>query len=356
MSTLFYSVMGEGRGHAARARTMVEELRGRHRIVLYSSHDALAFLRNRYDAVGDVEVREIEGLKFHYTNSRLDLWKTIFKGLALRRRLDRVLAPIVADFQRDKPDLVVSDFEPLVARAAHCAGVPVLSLDHQHFLLAYDLSSLPTGLQWRARSMKLAVWMFGIGQQRTVVSAFYRPPLRPGYEDVIQVGPLIRPAIRTAQPRVGDYLVSYLRRNTPPRMVELLADLDTPVRVYGLGLQSTRRQLNFFDVDEDSFTESLAGCRAVIAAAGNQLLGESLYLAKPFFALPEKQHFEQSINAHYLKQLGGGDWAAIEDVKHADLTRFLEQLETYRTNLAGRSAEFDGTADAVGAVEGMLKG
>lgn len=346
--------MGEGRGHAARARTIVEELRHEHRIVLLTSHDALEFLSKQYHSTDNVEVRQIEGLKFHYTEKRLDLIKTIREGLGMWISKQKLIAPLAEQIRQEKPKLVISDFEPLVARAAHTKGVPVLSFDHQHFLVAYDLRALPQRLQWWAKSMSLAVWMFGIGQQKTMVSAFYRPPLRAGFEDVVQVGPLLRPTIRKRQPSDGDFLLSYLRRQTPERVVEMLAGLDRPVRIYGLGARPAQGNAEFFEVDEQTFTDALIGCHAVIAAAGNQLLGEALYLGKPFFALPEQKHFEQCINAHFLKQLGGGDWAAVEQVEKSQLEGFMVNVETYRNNLAGRQDEFDGTPAAVTTIQSML--
>jgi uncharacterized protein (TIGR00661 family) len=354
MATIFYSIMGEGRGHAARARTVVEELRHRHRIVLYTSHDALEFLAKQYDGADGVEVRQISGLKFHYSAKRLDLTKSIREGLAMWWDQKKHIAPLVDDIHREQPQLVISDFEPLVPRAAHQCGVPVLSFDHQHFLVAYDLSTLPLWLRAWAKSMTLAVWMFGIGQQKTVVSAFYRPPLRKGYEDVVQVGPLLRPTIRGRQTSEGDFVLSYLRRQTPERVVEMLARLGVPIRIYGLGTRPPLGHAEFFAVDEHSFTESLVTCRAVIAAAGNQLLGEALYLGKPFFALPEGKHFEQCINAHFLKELGGGDWSAVEQVEKPQLDAFMANIEQYRDNLRGRQSEFDGTDAAVAAIESML--
>ncbi len=39
---------------------------------------------------------------------------------------------------------------------------------------------------------------------------------------------------------------------------------------------------------------------------------------------------------------------------HEDYLTFLSRREEFRHNLAGRSAEFDGTADAVAAIEAML--
>lgn len=354
MATIFYSIMGEGRGHAARARTVVEELRGRHRMVLFTSHDALEFLSKQYDDASDVEIRRIDGLKFHYTEKRLDLLKTVREGLGLWIGKEKRIVPLADMLRHEQPDLVISDFEPLVARAANRVGVPVVSFDHQHFLVAYDLSSLPRRLQWWARSMSLAVWMFGIGQQKTVVSAFYRPPLRPAWKDVVQVGPLLRPTIRGRTPTTGTYTLSYLRRQTPQRVVDMLTRLGHPVKIYGLGHRPPEGDAEFFEVDEDSFTEDLVGCHSVIAAAGNQLSGEALYLGKPFFALPEGKHFEQCINACFLKELGGGDWSPIEVVKQTQFEEFLADAERYRARLAGRQREFDGTADAVVAIEAML--
>ncbi|MEM6330079.1 MAG: glycosyltransferase family protein [Planctomycetota bacterium] len=355
MATIFYSVMGEGRGHAARARSMVEALRGRHRVVLYTSHDALRFLGEQYDGDPEVEVREIPGLRFHYTGGELDNGKTIREGLSFWLGRGREVQRLLADFDRERPDLVVCDFEPLLPRAAHRRGVPVLSLDHQHFMVAYDLSSLPKRLQRWAWAMGWSIWMFGIGQQRSVISAFYDPPLRPAWRDAVQVGPLLRPAVRDRKPVVGGHVLTYLRPATPPRVVEMLSRLATPVRIYGLGVRAPVGSATFHAINERAFLDDLSACDCVIAAAGNQLLGEALYFGKPVFALPEWNHHEQCINAHFLKQLGGGDWAPLERVGDNDLRVFLSRREGYRRALAESGLEFDGTPAAAAAIEAMLE-
>ncbi|MEM9187134.1 MAG: glycosyltransferase family protein [Planctomycetota bacterium] len=361
MATIFYSVMGEGRGHAARARSMVESLRNRHRVVLYTSHDALAFLRAAYEDDAGVEVREIPGLQFHYTEGKLDNGKTIREGLSFWWNSGKSVRALEADVLRDEPDLVVCDFEPLMPRAAHRHGVPVLSLDHQHFMVAYDLASLPKRLRRWAWAMGWSVWMFGIAQQRTVISAFYYPPLRPNWREAIQVGPLLRPAVRERTPDVGGHALTYLRKATPPRVVDMLGDLGSapgglPVRVYGLGEREPVGGATFHAISEQSFLDDLATCDCVIAAAGNQLLGEALYFGKPVYALPERNHHEQCINACFLKQLGAGDWSALERVTAEDLAEFLSKRDAYRRQLADSGFEFDGTQAAAEAIEAMLPG
>jgi len=354
MATIFYSVMGEGRGHAARARAMVETLRTRHRIVLFTSYDALEFLQKQYASDSEIEIREIPGLKFHYTDGRIDQLKTIRQGMRLWWNLRSAVRRIAEAIDRDQPDLVVCDFEPLAPRAARQRGVPVLSLDHQHFMVAYDLSSLPPKLQRWAWRMGWSVWMFGIRQQQSVISAFYKPPLKPQWRDATQVGPLLRPVVRKRQPTVGGHLLSYLRKSTPPAVVEMLATAGLPVRIYGLGERPPQGDATFHPISEQTFLDDLVSCDAVVAAAGNQLLGEALYFGKPVFALPESNHYEQRINACFLKQLGAGDWAMLEQVAPADLYAFLECRETYRQQLAASEETFDGTAAAAQAIEAML--
>lgn len=355
MATILYTVMGEGRGHAARARSMVERLRGENRMIIATSHDALVFLRKSYADDPEVEVHEIPGLQFHYAGDELNNLKTIRKGIQfwiMRGFEVRKLLPKLRDW---KPDLVVCDFEPLIPRAARKLGIPVMSLDHQHFMSTYDLTSLPLRLQRWAWAMSWSIWAFGIRQTETVVSAFYKPALRANCQDLTQVGPLLRPSVRAQEPTVGKHLLSYLRRATPPEVLDQLAALPIPVKVYGLGEREPRGAITFCKIDEQTFLDDLASCNAVIAAAGNQLLGEALYFGKPFLALPEKSHHEQCINACFLDQLGGGEWCHLERVQPRTISGFLERKETYRQNLIDSDETYDGTEEAAAAIKRMLK-
>lgn len=354
MAVIFYSVMGEGRGHAARASAVVERLRERHRIVLFTSHDALEFLRKQYDGDPEVEIREIPGLKFHYTAGGIDNVKTIRLGLGFWLSMGRYGRRLDAAVTAERPDLVITDFEPLLPRAARRAGVPVLSLDHQHFLSTYDLSSLPRELRDWAWRMSWSIWMFGIRQQRTVVSAFYKPPLRSNCRDVVQVGPLLRRSVADRQPTRGEHVLSYVRRATPPAVIDHLASLPLPVRLYGLGVQPPRGSITFRQIDERAFVDDLASCDAVISAAGNQLLGEALHLRKPVLALPERHHYEQRINAEFVEQIGAGEQRVIERVTAEDMRGFLSNRETYRDRLAASETSYDGGPEVERVIEEML--
>lgn len=106
-----------------------------------------------------------------------------------------------------------------------------------------------------------------------------------------------------------------------------------PVRIYGLGKRPREGNLDFREIDERTFVEDLASCDAVVTTAGNQLVGEALYLEKPVLAMPESNNFEQFINAFFLERSGTGAGVELEKVGPLDVVRFLERVDEFRSRI-----------------------
>ncbi len=349
---IVFSLSGEGRGHATRVRTLVEALREEHEITVLAPGDAFAFLAPLYRE-SDVRVREITGLRFRYRESgRLDTGGTLVGAAHYCRRLPGLVREVEAILTREAPELAVVDFEPTLPRAAWRCGVPVLSVSHQHFLLAYDLRCLPWSLRWHVAYMRWIVWAYGSNQAHSVVSSFYFPPLRPGCRDVTQVGVLLRPELRRTVPERGDYLVAYLRRFAPSQALAALEACRHPVRVYGLGERASRGRLTFHAVSEQGFIEDLAGCAGLVATAGNQLVGEALFLGKPCFVMPEAGNFEQFMNAHFLGKTGAGCWMRLDRVVPEALQQFEQDLDRYAARIERR--RLDGLPATLRVIEQFL--
>ena len=349
MSRIAISLCGEGRGHATRICTLVEHLEQDHEIIVFTSADALELMVPRFrDGHPRVRIVEIPGIVFQYTDGRLDVMRSIAAGLDYQaRHLGPLVDRLMGELEEFRADLAITDFEPSLPRAASRQGIPLISVDHQHFLLAYDLESLPWSLQWNAWFMSHAVWMYVVEASDTVVSAFFRPPLRRGWEHVVQVGPLLRREITRAVPHDGGFLLSYLRRHTPFSAIESLVDCGMPVRVYGLGRREAIGAVSFHEIDDTRFVEDLAGCRALVSAAGNQLIGESLHLGKPLLVLPERAHSEQLMNSSFLAAMGCGESVLLEEVTAAHVRGFLHGLDRFVPALAGVAGRLDGTADVL---------
>lgn len=372
MAKFFISMSGEGRGHATRVRSLVERMRHRHEITLFAPGEAYEFLKSDYGDSPEVRLVEIPGLKFHYVGGRLHLLKTIYEGLKFKQvTLPRVVRGLVEEIQIHRPDVILTDFEPALPRAAEKAGRAYLSLTHQHFLLAYDLSWLPWQLRFFAWFISLSVPMHYSRQQVTMISSFFPGELRPRWQrrGAIALGPMIRPEVRASALAAGipveqtpdlrpapspagePFFLSYLRKNSPPRILDEFEKSSLRIKVYGLGEQPPRGALSFHPIHPRHFVEDLVACSAVVSAAGNQLLGECMYLGKPVLALPETWHHEQLINAHFLRRMGCGEFVPLEHFTTDHLLRFRQAVEGYRTKIEQTCLGVDGTADVIGILE-----
>jgi uncharacterized protein (TIGR00661 family) len=356
MSRIAISLCGEGRGHATRIRTLIERLPADHEILVYTSADALAFLSGHCAPLRPrVRLEEIPGVVFQYTAGRLDVMRSIAAGLDYQaRQLGPLVDRMIRDLETFAADLAITDFEPALPRAAGRLGLPLVSVDHQHFLLAYDLDSLPWTLQWNAWFMSRAVWMYVTEAADTVVSAFFRPPLRRGWEHVVQVGPLLRREILGAVASDEGFVLSYLRRHTPFSAVEAIAACGLPVKIYGLGEREPLGRCSFHAIEEKRFVEDLAACRCLVSAAGNQLIGEALQLGKPLLVLPERAHSEQLMNSHFLEAMGCGEFAILEEVTPERVRAFIDRLPGFGPALAAIRGRMDGTDEVLRVIDHRL--
>ncbi len=355
MATIFYSMSGEGRGHATRVRAIVEDLRTRHDVTLFAPGQAYTLLGPAFRGT-DVAIHPIDGLSFRYReNGKLDYPGTLLAGLRELRRFPARVDELRKIIALAKPDLVITDFEPLLPRAAQKEGVPYISIDHQHFLVECDLAEMPVASRIRAALMGLFTGAFYAHQTTTVVSSFYRPPLRRrAGRDVRQVGVLLGRDILDAVPAQDDLVLAYLRRDPAPNVLDALESCGHPVRVYGAGAREPRGMLEFLPVDRGGFVRDLARCRFLVATAGNQVVGEALHLGKPVLAMPEAGNWEQEINGFWVERMGVGRCLPVRALDARVLAEFDAEAPRFKDAMRWRLPA--GNQDVSRIVEGVLSG
>jgi uncharacterized protein (TIGR00661 family) len=352
MARIFYSLSGEGRGHATRVRAVIEMLRQEHAVTVFASGDAHDLLARAY-AGSAVEVVPIPGLRFGYSRwGKVNLALTALRLVPFVRGLESLTSELSARLRAERPDLVITDFEPALPRAARRCGLPFISLNHQHFLVAEDFRALPLRLRAAAALMGLVVRCYYHGQRETVVSSFHHLPLRQPSAAVRQIGTLLRPEVLAARCVHGDHLVAYVRRSAPDRVLDALDCCGRDVHVYGLGLRGRSGRLSFRRVEEAAFVADLAAAAALVTTAGNQVVGEALFLGKPVLAMPEEGNAEQEINAHLLALSGCGSWVALDRLRVSHLEAFLGSLKRLRARVG--SVAVDGNPGALQAVQRNL--
>jgi uncharacterized protein (TIGR00661 family) len=343
LAKIVISMAGEGRGHAARVRALTENLRERHEVVLLAPGDAHAFLAPHY-AGTEVRVREIPCLRYHYRASGT---------IAFLGQLGRLVGQIEALLREEAPDLGITDFEPLLPRAARRLGIPFLSINHQHFLVVSDLSELPWWLRAHVSYMAPVVGAFHGGQRRTLVSSFYFPKLKPAWEGrAEQIGVFLRPEVLAARPTNAGHLVAYLRRHAPDSAISALRECGREVLIYGLGARPAEGRLCFRPISPAGFVADLAAADALISTAGNQVVGEALHLGKPVLAMPEAGNYEQYINGFFLERSGAGVSVALPSLDAPRIGAFLDRLADYRAAI--RPERLNGLPRAIEVIEATL--
>jgi uncharacterized protein (TIGR00661 family) len=352
MGSIVYSMAGEGRGHATRVKAVVDAIRDEHEVTLLCPGDAYDLLSEAY-ADDCVRIVRLPALRFGYgKGAAINPARTASMGARYFAGLPRLIERVAGFLRRTRPDLAITDFEMSLPRAAKKAGVPLVSLDHQHVRVVADLSGLPSPLRTVARVGSLPVNLWCTGQSATIVSSFYSPPLRPGHHDAQMVGVLLRPEIAAMRGEPGAHLAAYFRRTVDPHVVEALNGIGVPVRVYGLGALPARGNVEFRPVSERGFIEDLASSRGLVTSAGNQVVGEALHLGKPVLGIPEPMNFEQHVNGHYIRESGAGESVPQARVTPATIRAFLERTDEYAAAI--EPGVHDGTPAAVATVRRLL--
>lgn len=127
----------------------------------------------------------------------------------------------------------------------------------------------------------------------------------------------------------GDKILVYLTRPNK-NLIKILKKLPEKFIVYGYDKEIKEGNLQFKKIG-GHFLKDLAGCKAIIATAGFTLIAESLYLEKPYFAIPLKGPFEQTLNALFLKKSGLGEFS--EEPTEKEILLFLKNLKKYKQKL-----------------------
>lgn len=337
MARIAYSMSGEGRGHATRVEAVVSMLSQHHDLLVYAPPLAYHLLSESLQENSRVELRRLDGLQFRYSGKRLSYLKSVVASVPFLMSLHSRVATMRRELTEWGATHAICDFEPTLSRAVCKLNIPLISLDHQHFLTTIQPESLPWTLRWKVRALAPSVALFCPGPMRQIVSAYFDFPLRQNLANVDRVGALMRNCVLQAKSEWGEHVVAYFRRNIPESVLNALATTGRAVHVYGLGARPRLGNIRFQSTSVQPFLEHLRSCRALVTSAGNQLVGEALYLRKPVLAIPEQGNFEQSLNAHFLPRTNGGETTTAHRCTPRFMQMFLEKGPEMRDAIAFES-------------------
>ena len=338
---ILYGICGEGLGHAIRSGVVRDHLVSRGHEVTFacSKGRALNYLA-RYGPVA-----QVPGL---YWPSDGKLGPAFFARNGINLSAIE-LSPLRLMASLPRPDVVVSDFEPCVARYAGMLNLPLISIGNIEFLThcSHDID---------ADDRATAALAFPVvknmvpGAAHYFVTSFADAPIRSAKTSLHM--PIIRPELlNMTRHGIGeDSVVVYFNDKSPwPQIVRTLQMLpDVAFSCYGSPVKSatTLGNVKLWPLG-DGFMSDLVHSCAVVGGAGFTLAIECVYSGKPLLALPFDNHAEQIFNAVYLERLGFGQ--RCRELTPECLRSFLERAPSYARNLAGVS--HDGNVGLLSAID-----
>ena len=121
---ILYGIQGTGNGHITRARVMARAFANQDDVQV----DYL-FSGREEDKYFDMEIfddyQTRQGLTFIHKNGSISQWQTVKAACPLQFIKD------VRGLDLSEYDLILNDFEPISAWAAHLQNVPSISISHQ---------------------------------------------------------------------------------------------------------------------------------------------------------------------------------------------------------------------------------
>lgn len=289
---IFYGVQGTGNGHLSRARAMAGALSQYPDIEiewLFSGRS-----REHYfdmELFGDFHCRS--GLTFHSEAGRVQPLKTLRNVDLLGLRRD------IRGLDLSGYDLVISDYEPITARAARRQQLPCVGIGHQ-YAFCHDVPERGGNPFTRAILQQFAPVTTAVGLHWHHFDKPILPPIVDIDHDDLAGG--------CEQNKVLVYLPF---EDQAPLLALFRQFPDFQFHIYA-SVHEWRDDDNLHTrpLSRDGFRRDLADSDWVICNAGFELISEALQLGKRIMAKPLSGQMEQLSNAAALEQLG---YASIEE-------------------------------------------
>ncbi|RBQ24097.1 Glycosyltransferase AglE [Candidatus Methanobinarius endosymbioticus] len=327
---IFYSVCGEGMGHAVRSGVIVEELtneekKAKSEICIFSSDRAYKYLKSKFD-----NVYEIGGFNTVYENNAVKNKRTLLNAIkSTPNNLKENYGILFKKAREIKPNIIISDFENYSSILSNIINVPLISLDNIH-MITQTLVDYPDHHRQDILKAKSVIRSYILRPKRYILTSFFFPEIK-NREKAIIYPPVIRDKIRKLETDYKDYILVYQTSSSNTELIKILREFDEKFIVYGFDEEGTDKNLTFRKFNEDKIYNDMSNAKAVLTNGGFTLTSEAIYLKKPIYSIPAIGNFEQLLNGYYVDKLSYGELH--EEIEVETLKNFLNNLDKYQKTL-----------------------
>lgn len=323
---IFYCICGEGMGHAIRSSVIIDRIKDKYDVYIFSSDRAYKYLNEKFD-----NVYKIGGFNTVYINNKVNNTKTLIN--ALKRNplnIKEGYEELYKKARKLSPDVIVTDFEIYATMVSKLLSIPLISLDNIHMITqtAIDYPPKHQGEMLKAKGL---IKSYVIKPKIHILTSFFYPKIKPKKRAVLYP-PVIREDILKLEPTIEDHIIVYQTSKESVKLVEQLKSLNEKFIVYGFNKDEVDKNLTYKLFNENEFYNDLASAKAVICNGGFTFISEAISLKKPIYSVPAIGNFEQTLNGFYVQKLGYGEYH--EEMSPKKVEKFLKRLPKYQEKLA----------------------
>lgn len=323
---IFYCICGEGMGHAIRSSVIIDRIKDKYDVYIFSSDRAYKYLNEKFD-----NVYKIGGFNTVYINNKVNNTKTLIN--ALKRNplnIKEGYEELYKKARKLSPDVIVTDFEIYATMVSKLLSIPLISLDNIH-MITQTAIDYPPKHQGEMLKAKGVIKSYVIKPKIHILTSFFYPKIKPKKRAVLYP-PVIREDILKLEPTIEDHIIVYQTSKESVKLVEQLKSLNEKFIVYGFNKDKVDKNLTYKLFNENEFYNDLASAKAVICNGGFTFISEAISLKKPIYSVPAIGNFEQTLNGFYVQKLGYGEYH--EEMSPKKVEKFLKRLPKYQEKLA----------------------
>lgn len=334
-------------GHATRSDCVIEHLRScGDSVDIFTSRRAYSFLNAKHP-----NVHRIKGFELTYKDdelltgtSTIDIIRTLPKDFLPTVRF------VLKRFKETKPEAVITDHETFTALIGRLLSIPVIYAGNIAILERTSIDDGVLAKRYPKLIVKTTSRLSSFRATSYVIPTFFYPETKSS--NVILTDPVVRASYTRVARTRGTHLFVYHTTSTNEILLDALKKTGIECRVYGYGAREPDGNLIFNEFDEERFVHDLASSRGAVLGGGFTTITEALYLKKPVYCVPLKNHFEQIVNANELEKRTFGEWHREPDAKSIfDFTLKTPLYEHYLERYSTDPRSFERTVREVANIK-----
>ena len=296
-----YGLAGEGRGHSTRAITLAPHLlMAGHKLTFFTCCQAVEPLVDEGHIVNQLPTPRIQ---YDKKNNPSAFRTMLYYPAWFFRNRGKVI-DLAKYLQDHNYDLIISDYEPLLSRAAKLANIPLILYNNQSFATHCRLPECCSNGDTLAK-MKLSKinQMICPEADITIIAKALPDNSLVKRRNTHMVGPPIKKEFLNGVWDGSDskYIMVYHRGgllNKLDEIVEFAKQEGCRIKWY-YGGEPLEIDNDLVDVCPPGvqFVSDMKNCRYLITAAGASTIGEACHIGAPIILIPEKGQIEGELNS-----------------------------------------------------------